>query len=173
MSTLTDVGLVVSLGVAGWAAYSSHQARRWQQQRDEERSATHVRIEVEHVARFPSVTYWVAGETRPDPKHYELVAHVINDGEAVEYLRRATVRPDAGDELEMRLPRTEVHGDFEVVPRGRAEASCTLPLDRADDLRGGFVVAAVLGSGATILSDRQALDEKLVESIVAHNRHAR
>jgi hypothetical protein len=147
---LAIIGIVIagfSLGVAFRAASTAHKARVWQRERDEQRFATRVRVEMAHTAE----------RMLGGPINYALELDVINDGEPTEYVTAAfvvavrdadsrnirKVLPVYGDPTDLQEPR-------ELRPRTRLTFTATPRPDQVEWMRVGMVgvVAGVRCRGA-------------------------
>ena len=127
MVTATDIIAVsfggLSLLASGWAGWTAHKARVWQEQRDEERRATKVRVEFHHrlgqpedmtqFSRFSRVVRAGGLEVHSldeAPNVYWLTLTAINDGESSEYVTRAVIETPPGGRMEPPGGRMEPSG---------------------------------------------------------------
>ena len=186
MSAATDVIAVTlsggSLLVAGWAGWTAHRAREWQQERDEEQRATRVGIHFEHHS----------GPSGPDGELvYTVTLLAINHGESTEYVTEAsldaareTEGPFAGGRLSLSMfggsapPGTITHHGiradmggvagrerYELRPRDVLAAKRDLDKDVITEFRDGFVGVVSLGSGAVVMSDVEQLNDDIVDEL--------
>jgi hypothetical protein len=167
VSTATDIIAVSfaggSLVISGWAGYTAHKARQWQRDRDEERRATHVRVEFAH-ALFES--------------NYTLTLVAMNQGESIEYVTAAFVEQAAADEdghtwMMLEHEGVRVFGDeghegtepYELRPRGVLRAPTDLTDEQVAALRDGFVGLVLLGSGAEAISGIEYLEDDILDDL--------
>jgi hypothetical protein len=193
----SDIIAIVAAGfaalsalLAGWAAYTAHQARKWQRERDAERRRTRLRAEL-------TTTTMHAGRRRtrgrvdlmPIRMHARRIraraelmpirmdvggadvlglnVNVINDGDRPEYVTGVTVRsatPGRFRHIEIvdLGPRSSKEGSWPRELRPHANLRFVRVL-RDMDLRWaerGMVARVDLSSGATIVSGVQRLPER-------------
>lgn len=194
MST-SDVIAIVAAGfavlsalLAGWAAYTAHEARRWQRERDAERRRTRARAELMPLhagrrrARVRAQLMPVrmhAGRTRVRAELMPirmavggsdvlgLNVNVINDGDRPEFVTGVSVRSATSGRfrrieiVDLGPESSEEKGwPREVRPRANLRF---LRLLRDIDLhwaQRGMVARVDLSSGATIISGVQRLPER-------------
>lgn len=164
---------IVSLLIGSWGAYTAHQARKWQRDREAERRATRVRIEVEQLAepsRAPRVVWLDDEPVPPTPLRHLIKVIVINDGETTEYVRDVALENDQGQGLS--LIDDENH---ELPPRGRVVAD-TYVRDPAAGF--DFESSPVhgwtrLASGVQITSEPDVLDTLILDHVKAWNERIR
>jgi hypothetical protein len=161
----------LSLLVAGWAAYTSHQARLWQRRRDAERLETRVRIAFSHSVGEDE-RYIADGfdESPPRPPMvYSVTLDAINEGESTEYVTAAWLEQasDGPRLVEQIYPPNPGGGDGPFELRPRATLSVEHYLSHADLawMRDGFYGRVELGSGAEVRSEREMLSAGMLEQV--------
>lgn len=174
MGTVGDVGTVVSLGIAGWAAYNAHRARAWQQRRDRERDQTAVRIDLKHgTDTHIGIAFIPDPDPRPYPLHYELKAAVINDGSVTEFVRLLEVVPLAEGVEAITLNLGKPADQYALPERGRVESSIRIYARSFRDFGDGFLVRAHLASGEIVTTGRLDLRPDILEQVTQQNQRAR
>lgn len=152
---------LVSLVVAGYAAWVSEKARKWQKTNDLALRTADIKFKFEHrSAQHPPGIHF---PTASDPYLYWLVVSVKNDGETDEELQSLSIRAAQGADQEYAVStiaeRLSAHHTFIQW----------VDIRKVPESVDGYIARAQLGRGEPFDSGRVTLDDVTREKVRMDN----